>query len=60
MTNGWRIWSLVIGSWSFSGAAAVTEPARTYRVAYITAGAAGMFCGSCMHDNTLVAALARQ
>ncbi len=27
------------------------------RVAYITAGAAGNFCGSCMHDNTLVAAL---
>jgi glycosyltransferase involved in cell wall biosynthesis len=30
------------------------------RIAYITAGAAGMYCGSCMHDNTLVAALARQ
>jgi glycosyltransferase involved in cell wall biosynthesis len=30
------------------------------RIAYITAGAAGTFCGSCMHDNTLVAALARQ
>ena len=29
------------------------------RIAYITAGAAGMFCGSCMHDNTLVAALRR-
>ena len=27
------------------------------RIAYITAGAAGMFCGRCMHDNTLVAAL---
>jgi glycosyltransferase involved in cell wall biosynthesis len=27
---------------------------------YITAGAAGMYCGSCMHDNTLVAALVRQ
>jgi glycosyltransferase involved in cell wall biosynthesis len=27
------------------------------RIAYITAGAAGNFCGSCMHDNTLVAAL---
>src|SRR3954462_10195801 len=27
------------------------------KVAYITAGAAGMFCGSCMHDNTLVTAL---
>ncbi len=30
------------------------------RIAYITAGAGGMFCGSCLHDNTLAAALARQ
>src|ERR1700677_175432 len=30
------------------------------KIAYITAGAAGMFCGSCMHDNTLVAALRAQ
>src|ERR1700747_3342824 len=29
------------------------------RIAYITAGAAGMFCGSCVHANTLVPALAR-
>ncbi len=28
------------------------------RITYITAGAAGMFCGSCMHDNTLAHALA--
>jgi len=27
------------------------------RITYITAGAAGMYCGSCMRDNTLVAAL---
>ena len=27
-------------------------------VAYLTAGGAGMFCGSCMRDNSLVAALA--
>lgn len=27
------------------------------RIAYITSGAAGMFCGSCMRDNTLVNAL---
>jgi glycosyltransferase involved in cell wall biosynthesis len=27
------------------------------RIAYITAGAAGMYCGSCMKDNTLVSAL---
>jgi glycosyltransferase involved in cell wall biosynthesis len=30
------------------------------RIAYITAGAAGMYCGSCMHDNTLVTALLAQ
>jgi glycosyltransferase involved in cell wall biosynthesis len=30
------------------------------RIAYVTAGAAGMICGSCLHDNTLVAALAAQ
>jgi glycosyltransferase involved in cell wall biosynthesis len=27
------------------------------RIASITAGAAGMFCGSCLHDNTLTSAL---
>jgi glycosyltransferase involved in cell wall biosynthesis len=30
------------------------------KLAYITAGAAGNFCGSCMHDNTLAAALLAQ
>jgi len=30
------------------------------RVAYLTAGAGGMYCGSCMRDNTLAAALRRQ
>src|SRR6187401_1537601 len=27
------------------------------KIAYLTAGAAGMYCGSCMHDNTLARAL---
>ena len=27
------------------------------RIAYVSAGAADMYCGSCLHDNTLVAAL---
>jgi len=30
------------------------------RLAYIAAGAAGMYCGTCLHDNTLAAALKRQ
>src|SRR3989440_11731560 len=30
------------------------------KIAYVTAGAAGMYCGSCMHDNTLAAALIAQ
>lgn len=29
------------------------------KVAYVTAGGAGMYCGSCMRDNTLAAALHR-
>ena len=29
------------------------------RIAFITAGAAGMYCGSCLRDNTLVGALGR-
>ena len=27
------------------------------RIGYVTSGAGGMFCGSCMRDNTLVTAL---
>jgi len=30
------------------------------RIAYITSGAANMYCGSCLRDNTLAAALLRQ
>lgn len=30
------------------------------RVAYIAAGAAGMLCGACIHDNTLAAAMLRK
>lgn len=30
------------------------------RIAYIAAGAAGMYCGSCLHDNTLAAALLKR
>ena len=27
------------------------------RIAYVAPGAAGMYCGSCIHDNTLARAL---
>jgi len=30
------------------------------KVVYLTAGAAGMYCGSCMHDNQLAGAMRRQ
>jgi glycosyltransferase involved in cell wall biosynthesis len=30
------------------------------RIAYIATGAAGMYCGTCLHDNTLAAALIRK
>lgn len=33
----------------------MTTPLK--RVSYITAGAAGMYCGSCLHDNTLARSL---
>ena len=29
-------------------------------IAYVTAGAAGMYCGSCLHDNALASALIRE
>ena len=29
------------------------------RLVYITAGAGGMYCGSCLHDNALAKALAK-
>lgn len=34
----------------------MSEPKKPV-IAYLTAGAAGMFCGSCMHDNTLARSL---
>jgi glycosyltransferase involved in cell wall biosynthesis len=30
-----------------------SSPQRPLRIVYLTAGAAGMICGSCLHDNTL-------
>ncbi len=36
------------------------QTARAPRIVYLTAGAAGMYCGSCMHDNALAGALQRQ
>jgi len=33
------------------------DRARNMKAVFLTAGAAGMYCGSCMRDNTLVAAL---
>lgn len=35
----------------------MNEPGPPMRITYLTAGAAGMYCGSCMHDNTLARAL---
>lgn len=33
---------------------------KPLKIAYLTAGAAGMICGSCLHDNTLARALIEQ
>src|SRR5262249_52890753 len=38
----------------------IREWGAAMRIAYITAGAAGTICGSCLHDNTLAAALIAQ
>jgi glycosyltransferase involved in cell wall biosynthesis len=35
-------------------------PSGPLKIAYLTAGAAGMICGSCLHDNTLARALIEQ
>ena len=37
-----------------------TSRPEPLRIAYLTAGAAGMYCGSCLHDNTLARELIRQ
>ena len=33
---------------------------KNMKVAYITAGAAGMYCGTCIHDNTIATVLKKQ
>jgi len=33
------------------------ERGETMRIAYLASGAAGMYCGTCIHDNTLATAL---
>lgn len=35
------------------------QDAYPVKIAYLAAGAAGMYCGSCLHDNTLAAELLR-
>ncbi|MEM9644401.1 MAG: glycosyltransferase family 1 protein, partial [Planctomycetota bacterium] len=37
-----------------------TESQHPPRIVYLTAGAAGMYCGSCMHDNALAKSLRRR
>ncbi len=38
---------------------AVKAASSPFKVVYLGTGAAGMYCGSCLHDNALVAALRR-
>ncbi len=38
---------------------AVQTASSNFKVVYLGTGAAGMYCGSCLHDNALVAALRR-
>jgi glycosyltransferase involved in cell wall biosynthesis len=39
------------------GSTAGMNSQQPLKIVYLTAGAAGMYCGSCMHDNTLARAL---
>ena len=39
---------------------AMNVASRKPGITYLTAGAAGMYCGSCMHDNSLARALSRE
>src|SRR5205823_11236382 len=52
-----RVAGLLLPAGARPGPATGVRPAM--KIAYVTAGAGGMFCGSCMRDNTLAAALAR-
>lgn len=36
----------------------MTKPREKAKIIYLTAGAGGMFCGSCLHDNALARAMA--
>ncbi len=38
----------------------ILDANQNMKVAYITAGAAGMYCGTCIHDNTVASVLKRQ
>ncbi len=38
----------------------MTSPEQPLRIAYLAAGAGGMLCGSCIHDNALVRAFHRR
>ena len=45
------------GHENIAAGARVPRNVPDMKIAYITAGAGGMFCGSCLHDNTLASAL---
>lgn len=51
---------LAAESGSASGVAASGADRIPLRIVYLTAGAAGRYCGTCMHDNTLARALLAQ
>jgi len=48
---------IVFVGWEFVSRRSGDTTMNGMRIAYITSGAAGMYCGSCMKDNTLAAAL---
>jgi glycosyltransferase involved in cell wall biosynthesis len=51
---------IVDGPFLLASIARMQTDRPALRVAYLTAGAGGMYCGSCLRDNALAAALIRQ
>ena len=51
----WKCWTKLIAQ--PTRPSDILKPNRTVRILQLTAGAAGMYCGTCLRDNSLAAAL---
>src|SRR2546427_5848986 len=52
------MWSPCSASWRrLAARVGHTHPTTLMKIVYLAAGAANMYCGTCLHDNTLATAL---